>query len=80
MEINGAMNSGITGFQRASSQVDQSAAKLASAAATPTAAESTVNVTDELVSLKVAEQSGLASGEVIKTADEMMGTLIDIRV
>ena len=80
MEINGAMNSGITGFQRASSQVDQSAAKLASAAATPTAAESTINVTDELVSLKVAEQSGLASGEVIKTADEMMGTLIDIRV
>lgn len=80
MEINGAMNSGITGFQRASSQVDQSAAKLASAAATSTAAESTVNVTDELVSLKVAEQSGLASGEVIKTADEMMGTLIDIRV
>ncbi len=80
MEINGAMNSGITGFQRASSQVDQSAAKLASAAATPTRAESTVNVTDELVSLKVAEQSGLANGEVIKTADEMMGTLIDIRV
>ena len=39
-----------------------------------------VQVTDELVNLKVAEQQAGASAKVVQTASDMMGTLIDIRV
>lgn len=54
--------------------------KIASGVVVAPQSGNTVNMTDEVVNLKIAEQAGLASGEVIKTADEMMGTLIDIRV
>ncbi|WP_448247602.1 hypothetical protein [Thalassotalea agariperforans] len=34
----------------------------------------------EIVKLRVAEHQAAASGEVIKTADETLGTLLDVRV
>jgi len=39
-----------------------------------------VQVTDELVNLKVAELHAGASAKVIQTASDMLGTLIDIKV
>ena len=76
MQINSALNAGYTGLQRATQQVDESSSKLAQLATKPEA----VNPTTELVSLMVAEQSGQASVKVVKAADEMMGTLLDVRV
>ncbi len=57
-------------------QVDESSSKLAQLATQPEA----VNPTAELANLMVAEQSGQASVKVVKAADEMMGTLLDVRV
>jgi flagellar hook protein FlgE len=76
MQINSALNAGYTGLQRATQQVDESSSKLAQLATKP----ETVNPTTELVNLMVAEQSGQASVKVVKAADEMMGTLLDVRV
>jgi flagellar hook-associated protein FlgK len=76
MQINSALNAGYTGLQRATQQMDASSSKLAQLSTKP----ETVNPTTELVNLKVAEQSGQASAKVVKAADEMMGTLIDVRV
>jgi flagellar hook-associated protein FlgK len=76
MQINSALNAGYTGLQRATQQMDESSSKLAQLSTKP----ETVNPTTELVNLKVAEQSGQASAKVVKAADEMMGTLIDVRV
>lgn len=76
MQINSALNAGYTGLQRATQQVDESSSKLAQLATEPKA----VNPTTELVNLMVAEQSGQASVKVVKAADEMMGTLLDVRV
>ena len=39
-----------------------------------------VDTTSALVSLKSGEQAGMTSAKVVKTADEMMGTLLDIHV
>ena len=86
MNISGpssAMNSGVLGFQRASQQVDQSAQDLARAGMiTSTSVETPrpVDTTSALVSLKSGEQAGMTSAKVVKTADEMMGTLLDIHV
>lgn len=86
MNISGpssAMNSGVLGFQRASQQVDQSAQDLARAGTTTATSVETprpVDTTSALVSLKSGEQAGMTSAKVVKTADEMMGTLLDIHV
>lgn len=76
MQIDSALNSGYMGLQKATQQVDESSARLAQLSTTP----NQVDPTTELVSLKVAEQGGQVAAEVVKTADEMMGTLLDIRV
>lgn len=76
MQIGSALNSGYLGLQKATQQVDESSARLAQLSTTP----NQVDPTTELVSLKVAEQGGQVAAEVVKTADEMMGTLLDIRV
>ena len=76
MQINSAVNSGYLGIQRANQQVDTSSAEIASLATRP----QSVDLNKELVSLTQAEISGVASAKVVKTADEMMGTLIDVRV
>ena len=86
MNISGpssAMNSGVLGFQRASQQVDQSVQDLARAGTTTSTSVETprpVDTTSALVSLKSGEQAGMTSAKVVKTADEMMGTLLDIHV
>ena len=74
MQIGSALNSGYLGLQKASQQVDESSARLAQLSTQP----DQVDPTTELVSLKVAEQGGQVAAEVVKTADEMMGTLLDI--
>ena len=76
MQIDSALNSGYLGLQKASLLVDESSARLAQLATQP----DKVDPTTELVNLKVAEQGGQVAAEVVKTADEMMGTLLDIRV
>ena len=76
MQIGSALNSGYMGLQKATQQADESSARLAQLSTQP----NQVDPTTELVSLKVAEQGGQVAAEVVKTADEMMGTLLDIRV
>ena len=76
MQIDSALNSGYLGLQKANMQVDESSARLAQLATQPDKGDPTT----ELVDLNVAEQGGQVAAEVVKTADEMMGTLLDIRV
>ena len=38
------------------------------------------NLTESIVDLRVAEVQARASAEVIQTADEVLGTLLDVRV
>lgn len=77
MRIDSAFNSGVTGLQRADLVADKASGQIARL---NTPGGDQVQVTDELVSLKVAEQQAAASAKVVQSASEVMGTLIDIRV
>ncbi|BEE19637.1 flagellar biosynthesis protein FlgE [Aeromonas enteropelogenes] len=77
MRIESAFNSGVQGFQRAEQIADRASSQIARLN-TPSGDQ--VQVTDELVNLKVAEIQAGASTKVMQTASDMMGTLIDIRV
>ena len=93
MDVRSAYNSGLTGFQDASTQLNNSSSRIAQASTrneTNEAKESATNLspverapvslTTELVNLKVAEFQAKSSAKVITTADEVVGTLINTSV
>ena len=95
MNISSAFSSGLAGYQSASSQLNSASDRIANASVTnnsPTEDQVTeqglsvssnrepVSITEELINMKVAELQAKASVNVISTADEMVGTLIDTSV
>lgn len=89
MEIQSAFNSGVQGLQRATESADQAAVDIAAetgaaqeAEAVSQAPESNAqkvpDLNQSIVDLKVAEHQAKASTEVIKTADDSLGTLLDV--
>lgn len=89
MEIQSAFNSGIQGFQKATEEASQAAANIV-AETSISHDESTINqistnnekkipdLNQSIVDLKVAEFQAKSSAQVIKTADEVLGTLVDV--
>jgi len=84
MEINSAFNQGVASFQNASLQVTQASKNIAEVSAKSEdrviTDRSPTSITTELINMKVAEHQALASTQVIRSADEMLGSLIDTRV
>ncbi|MCI2282694.1 hypothetical protein L3081_03815 [Colwellia sp. MSW7] len=88
MEIQSAFNSGVQGFQNATETANQAAANIVAETTVPEAntlnaasASSENKIPDlnqSIVDLKVAEYQAKASVEVIKTADDTLGTLLDV--
>nr|WP_321241697.1 flagellar biosynthesis protein FlgE [uncultured Tolumonas sp.] len=85
MNINSAFSSGVLGLQKATSQMDASASKIAqqtlpssSDQGTPVSQQDAIP--DSLVQLKMAEIQGKASAEVITRSDQMLGSLLNIHV
>lgn len=95
MNIPSAMANGIQGFQRAAGSVAEASLTISRAnintVANESASKPEVNpdqfvdaskktTTDSLIQLKVAELQAQANVSTIKTAHDMLGTLIDIQV
>jgi hypothetical protein len=93
MEIQSAFNSGIQGFQKATEEANQAAENIAAettanrdeSVTTQTTSQSLASNTQKIpdlnqsiVDLKVAEFQAKSSAQVIKTADEVLGTLVDV--
>ena len=82
MQIDNALNMGVQGFQEAQSRMADAAAEIASSSVTDSTQSSdyTQDLTTSLVDLKVAELDAKANANVIKTASDVLGTLLDIKV
>lgn len=95
MNIQSPLSNGIQGFQRAADSVTDASLNISRANTNSLVNESQVKpevnpdqfvdapkktVTDSLIQLKVAELHAGANAKSIQTADDMLGTLIDIRV
>ena len=94
MEIQSAFNSGLQSFQKANEDASKAASDIAASTSYGAQAvkESTTttapqlqtqaqpDLTQSIVDLKVAEFQAKGSANVIKTADETLGTLLDVRV
>lgn len=89
MEIQSAFNSGVQGFQKATEEASQAAANIVAETSisrddsivSQTSANNEKQIPDlnqSIVDLKVAEFQAKSSVQVIKTADEVLGTLVDV--
>lgn len=79
-----AFSSGLAGMQAGHQRVEQAAVNVAAGgrAAEPAAPGETVSLSDmasNLVELTVGRHEVEASARVVETADEILGTLINIR-
>ena len=78
MNINSAIQTGVDGIQRNLEGVERSASEIVRAGAVDGAAGSNSNdVVEAVVDLRLYERSVEASAQVVRTADEVLGTLID---
>ena len=90
--ISNAMTTGVNGFQNAQRGMQDAAGRIASAGTTQAPREGAVpetprgaeggpeeSLAGSLVDLKVNQRNAEASVEVVRTADEMVGTLLDER-
>jgi flagellar hook protein FlgE len=95
MDVRSAFNTGLVGFQDASAQLSNAGSRIAHAgiaersmtgdqqtseSISPSAERASISITTELINMKVAELQAKASAKVINTANDMVGTLIDISV
>lgn len=88
MEVQSAFSAGVQGLQNAQQQASEAASNIATATsprndvegveALASNSNDVINVNQEIVELKVAEHQASASAQVIKSADETLGTLIDV--
>ena len=84
MDIGSVVNQGLIGMQRSQVSMTQSAQQIAHAGATqradaPQANSQSQDLTEALVNLKAQSQVFDSSARVVKTADETIGTLLDVR-
>lgn len=94
MEIQSALNSGLEGFKKATEEASQAASNIVAQTsvsrdesvitqaetnqATTTNEQKIPDLNQSIVELKVAEFQAKSSAQVIKTADEVLGTLVDV--
>lgn len=76
MSIGGVLQTGVQGFQSSVQGMERAASEIARVGTT--SADSSVNsFVEPVMDLKLYELSAEASSKVVKTADEMLGTLLD---
>lgn len=84
MDIGSVVNQGLIGMQRSQVSMTQSAQQIAQAGTTqradaPQANSQSQDLAEALVNLKAQSQVFDSSARVVKTADETIGTLLDVR-
>lgn len=84
MQINNSLlSAGLGVYQAGQQRVDQAGAAIAGrtlpAAETSLAAAETVELTEQLVQMKVGEHQAKTGVRLLQTADEVLGTLVNTK-
>tara|TARA_R110001592_G_scaffold291131_2_gene560447 strand:+ start:52051 stop:52287 length:237 start_codon:yes stop_codon:yes gene_type:complete len=78
MTVNSIMQSGIQGIQNATQGVERAAKDIVRSGTNGAASQN--NVVESIVDLQLYERSVQASAQIVKTADEVLGTILDTMV
>ncbi len=89
MDVGSVINQGLVGMQASQSSMLQSAQQIAragelpatapSSAVSPSQSQPVQSLVEPLVNLRLQAQVFDANAKVVKTADETLGTLLDVR-
>lgn len=81
MEINSLLSAGLGAYQAGQQRIETAAEALASSALpvadSSQAVAEVVELTEQLVQMKVGEHAANAGARMLQTADEVLGTLIN---
>ena len=81
MNLMSPIQIGISGISRGLENMQEIASDIAQTGTVqPENLDTTIDLTQSMVDLKAQELATLAATKVIATADEVLGTLIDVRV
>tara|TARA_R110001599_G_C12181396_1_gene654089 strand:- start:1200 stop:1442 length:243 start_codon:yes stop_codon:yes gene_type:complete len=78
MSVNSILHSGIQGVQSATQGVERAAKDIVRSGTDGAAGQN--NVVESIVDLQLYERSVQASAQIVKTADEVLGTILDTMV
>ncbi len=79
MDVGSVVTQGLIGMQKSQSSMLQSAQQIAQAGTTQRDNPQTNDIVEPLVNLKIQSQIFDSSAKVIKSADETIGTLLDVK-
>lgn len=83
MQISNLLSSGLAAFQAGQQRVDDAGAAIAAdtlpVAENSQAVADTVELTEQLIQMKVGEQAAKAGARMLQSADEVLGTLINTK-
>lgn len=79
MDIGSVINQGLTGMQRSQTEMARSAQQIAEAGTTQRDNPEKNDLVEPLLNLKVQSHIFDASAKVVKTANETIGTLLNIK-
>ncbi|ANF24469.1 hypothetical protein [Stutzerimonas stutzeri] len=83
MQINSLLSAGLGAYQAGQQRVDHASAVVADrtlpAAETSQSMADTVELTEQLVQMKVGEHQANAGVRLLQTADEVLGTLVNTK-
>lgn len=79
MDIGSVVTQGLVGLQSSQSSIAQSAQQIAQAGTTQKDNPQANDVVEPLINIKAQGQIFDANAKVIKTADQAIGTLLDIK-
>tara|TARA_R110001592_G_scaffold191441_1_gene437682 strand:+ start:15622 stop:15858 length:237 start_codon:yes stop_codon:yes gene_type:complete len=78
MSVNSILQSGVQGIQTATQGVERAAKDIVRSGTEGASSQS--NVVESIVDLQLYERSVQASAQIVKTADEVLGTILDTMV
>lgn len=78
--IGSVLQTGINGIQRGMRGANEAASDIAKVGIEPTGDNATTEIADAAVNLKLSELQVKASARVVQAADDMIGSILDIKV
>ena len=79
MSLNSIMNTGLNGMLQSQAEIQKSAEQIVRAGTIDRDSSTVTDFAEPIVNMKIEQRVFDASAKIVKTADEMLGTIMDLR-
>ena len=79
MTLSSVMQTGLNGMLNSQSEIQKSAEQIVRAGTVDSDTSTATDFAEPIINMKIEQRVFDASAKIVKTADEMLGTLMDIK-